>query len=306
MQRDSICSMAKYVVILVAALFISLTNSACTPADEDYDNSIPEYMDSRDIVNYKPDENPLIVVAHWNIGHFSKGKAPYTTIATQETDSLKKIYQDFINQAGADIFGLCEYNPTFNVGGDNTADLLFPDFDYSYILDIYAYNCNSVFSHLPLYNCHQINFSKCIQRRYYTVTDVVICKTLVKFIETHLDFNQGSYGNSYRLSQMKDLVEAFNDSPYVIICADYNSSYREEYDVFRSSGYSFATDSLPNAGSTTSDTTRIMIDNILVKGFEIKETKVFPHKSLSDHNMICSKFLLKRDIDLHISSVLKD
>ena len=289
MKGYSSNSLVKIGAAFAITFFICLTNSACTQdvIETGYEDNIG--FIAKDYLY----EDSVIVVAHWNIGHFSKGKAPNTTISPQETDSLAALYKTYLNQAGANIMGICEYNSTFSIKGENTAGLLFSNFPYKYIGRQYSYNCNSIFSHLPLHNCHYVHFPICIQRRYYTVSDVVICGTIVKFVETHLDFNQGSYGNDYRLSQMQELVEAFKDSPHVIICADFNSSIREEYDAFRYAGFSFATDSLPNAGYTSSNTTKIMIDNILVKGFEIKETKVFPHMSLSDHDMICSKLLLK-------------
>lgn len=274
-------------VVVVVSTFTCLISSACSQDIKEAEDYIHTYTQSFD--------NPEIRIAHWNIGHFSKGKAPYTLITSQETDSLKVEYKKYLSQAEIDILGICEYNSTFNTDGANTADCLFSDFQYSYIGRQYSYNCNTIFSNIPLHNCHLYHFPECIQHRYYSVADIIICGKVVKFIETHLDFNQDGKGNSYRLLQMQELVDAFYDSPYVIICADYNSSYREEYDVFRAAGYSFATDSLPNSGSTSSDTTRIIIDNILSKGFEIKNTRVFPHNSLSDHNMICTKLRLRED-----------
>jgi endonuclease/exonuclease/phosphatase family metal-dependent hydrolase len=115
---------------------------------------------------------------------------------------------------------------------------------------------------------------------------------MVKFVETHLDFNQGAEGAICRMSQMKELVDAFKDSPYVVICADFNTRIKEEYNVFCDAGFCLATDSLPNAGSPSGDPSQIIIDNIIVKGFRIKETKEYPHMSLSDHNLIWSKLVM--------------
>jgi endonuclease/exonuclease/phosphatase family metal-dependent hydrolase len=197
-----------------------------------------------------------------------------------------------INSMDPDIMGICEYNPTFNTKGDNTAQLLFSSFPYCYIGKKYDYNCNSFFSRFPLYSCTQYSFPKCVQARYFSVASFTMKGNTIKFVETHLDFNQGSNGSSYRSSQMKELIDAFKDYPYVIICADFNSRIRDEYNIFLDAGFSLATDNLPNAGSPSTDTSQIIIDNIIVKGFRVKETKVYPHMSLSDHDLIWSRLVI--------------
>jgi hypothetical protein len=271
--------------------------SACTSLEEeeDYNGINPYYHEADAPEEEKENENSIdsIIVAHWNIGHFSQGKSYNTSITAQDTDSIKGLYLDMIQRVNPDIFGICEYNPIFNIDGANTAQLLFSSFPYSYIGKKYNYNCNSFFSHLPLYNCSQYFFPKCIQTRYYSVADIVLKGNTVKFVETHLDFNQNSDGQTCRSSQMEELVNAFKDYPYVIICADFNSSVREEYDIFLDAGFSLASDSLPNFGSPYSDISRIKIDNIIVKGFEVIETKEYPHNSLSDHNLYYCKLKIK-------------
>ena len=286
-----------YVCLLVAFSCACSITSACTSFEaEDDNNGVNPYYQETSSPKEQESNNltdSIVIVAHWNIGHFSQGKSYNTSITAQDTDSIKVLYLDMIQKVNPDIFGICEYNPIFNTDGANTAQLLFSSFPYSYIGKKYKYNCNSIFSHLPLYNCSQYFFPRCIQTRYYSVADIVLKGNTVKFVETHLDFNQNSDGKTCRLSQMEELVDAFKSYPYVIICADFNSSVREEYEIFLDAGFSLASDSLPNFGSPSSDISRIKIDNIIVKGFEVKETIEYPHNSLSDHNLYCCILKIK-------------
>ena len=261
---------------------------ACNSYDfeDDYNPINPYYTADSEGQERDFSNDSILIVAHWNIGHFSQGKSSDTRITVQDTDSLKELYLDIIKKVNPDVFGICEYNPTFNTNGDNAAQLLFSSFPYSYIGKKYEYNCNSIFSHLPLYNCTQYKFPERVQTRYFSVADFQLKGNTVKFVETHLDFNQGAKGQECRLSQMKELTDAFKDYPYVIICADYNSRQREEFDVFLNAGFTLATDGLPNAGAINSDYSEIMIDNIIVKGFQVKETIVYPHSTLSDHDLL--------------------
>lgn len=274
-----------YLFILISLAIYS----SCTTADFDEDNTNPYYIETehqqegqeRDYLN-----DGFITIAHWNIGHFSQGKSSDTSITAQDSDSLKELYLDMIQKTNPDIFGICEYNPSFNTNGEKTAHLLLSSFPFSYIGKKYNYNCNAIFSHLPLYNCTLHSFSERVQSRYYSVADFMLNGNTVKFVETHLDFNQDVNGQECRLSQMQELTDAFKDYPYVIICADYNSRKRDEYNVFLENGFSMATDNLPNAGSPSTDNSQIMIDNIIVKGFQVVETVVYPHNSLSDHDLL--------------------
>ena len=272
--------------VIIANTFIIIVTTSCTKDYyidfNDFSNTISENIDTAAYTD------SILVISHWNIGHFSNGKSQNTTITSHVSDSLKLEYEKFIQSLNSNIFGICEYNPTFNIEGDTTAKLLFHDFPYCYIGRKYAYNCNAVFSKMPIDNGASFFFAKSYQKRYYSVVELTVNYKKIKFVETHLDFNQGN-GKECRLSQMNELVNAFAGDSCVILCADYNSSDLKEYKVFRDAGYIFASDYL----SQKMDSDKVIIDNILVKGFTISSASLFYHKQLSDHNLISCKLLFR-------------
>ena len=116
---------------------------------------------------------------------------------------------------------------------------------------------------------------------------MLINNDTIKFIETHLDFSQGKYGADYRKMQVQELIEATKDVNHAIICADFNISNVSEYDSFKDSGWLLA-----NCGdwgiynTYPANNPASPIDNIIVKGLNIRTFEVINHPNLSDHVLL--------------------
>ena len=234
-----------------------------------------------------------IVVAHWNIGNFSNGTFYETTISIDSASQKKTAYIDFLNSVNADILGLCEYHPFFSLNNDDTHSSILSMYKYASVGTKRHYNCNAIFTDLlPFYYESDIVYNEHKQYRYYRYVDLKINYKTVKFVETHLDWNEGSTGAQSRASQIQQLVNDFKDYPYVIICGDFNISNISEYDIFKEAGYTLA-----NGGkfgflkTYPSNKPAGVIDNIILKGFSISNVEVFAKPNLSDHCLL--KCILK-------------
>lgn len=151
----------------------------------------------------------------------------------------------------------------------------------------YDYNCNCLFSRVaPLTDFRQTMFSKMVQTRYYTACKVRIDSVDVVVVETHLDWNQGKDGYQSRCLQIKELIEAFAQCEHVIIAGDFNTSRYgiKEYAPFVGAGYMLANggDNYPQATYPAAKPKKVL-DNILVKGLQIKNFRVESYPALSDH-----------------------
>ena len=286
--------------------------SSCS--DEDYlqieQNTITQQTDSTDYDKNKNDSDSIsinnenkessetpetsvvymdsIIVAHWNIGHFSNGKSDDTTIPPDSVENMQTRYIGFISSAQADILGVCEYSHYFSTDGGDPRSLIFNMYDYASIGYKALYNCNSIFTkHIPFYNERYKVFKRRVQHRYYQAIDMVINNDTVKFIETHLDWNEGTMGATCRDYQIQSLINEYQDFKYVIICADFNISKEAEYDVFKEAGFSLAScGDLGYFKTAPSKNPAAVIDNIIVKGFNIKNVSTLGDATLSDHCLI--------------------
>lgn len=230
-----------------------------------------------------------IIVAHWNIGHFSLGKAPDTTISTDEAESMASKYNELLDSVNADILGICEFSPTFSVNGDKTSSLLFNNYPFQCIGSKYSYNCNAIFSRAKLFNSNVEFFKQCVQQRYYIESRLIINMHDVYFVETHLDWNQGTMGKGSRTEQINELVNKYKDHPYVIICGDMNSAV-DELQPFIENGFSLANGGeLGTYFTSPSSNPKHAIDHIITKGCRILSFDVIQNSFLSDHCLIYSQ-----------------
>ena len=231
-----------------------------------------------------------IVVAHWNIGNFSNGTFYETTISIDSASQKRTAYIDFLNSVNADILGLCEYHPYFSLNNDDTHSSILSMYKYASIGTKRYYNCNAIFTKLlPFYYEGGIVYNEHKQYRYYHYVDLKINYKTVKFVETHLDWNEGSTGAQSRASQIHQLVNDFKDYPYVIICGDFNVSNISEYDLFKEAGCTLANDG--NLKIYPTNKPAGVIDNIILKGFSISNIEIFSKPNLSDHCLL--KCILK-------------
>lgn len=233
-----------------------------------------------------------IVVAHWNIGHFSLGKAPDTTIRRDETESMASKYKQLLDSVNADIFGICEYNPTFSVTGEKASSLLFNNYPFQCIGTKYSYNCNAIFSRTKLFNSNVEFFKKYVQQRYYIESRLIINMHDVYFVETHLDWNQGTMGKGCRTEQISELVNKYKNHPYVIICGDMNIASLNELQPFIDAGFSVANGGEKGTYFTfPANKPSSAIDHIFVKGFKLSSTSIYGDFLLSDHSIIRSMLI---------------
>jgi hypothetical protein len=233
-----------------------------------------------------------LTIAHWNIGHFALGKSSNTTISAEDSEYMATIYRALIDSIDADIFGICEYNPTFSVGGEKTSSFIFGEYSFNCIGSKFSYNCNAIFSRAKLNNNKVVFYDHCVQQRYYVASEITINSHKVFFVETHLDWNQGEDGQTCRANQIQALIKTFRDYPYVIICADYNISDINEYRPFIDSDFSLANcNELEFSSTNMSINPSSVIDNIITKGFKTLSFDVLYDATLSDHSLLLSSFL---------------
>ena len=247
--------------------------------DSIIDNNKDDSINNDAIINIYRDS---LVIAHWNIGHFSNGKSSDTAITSENYSEKRSQYISIIDSLNADIFGVCEYNPNFDQDGNSTRDAIFYKYKYASIGTKYSYNCNAIFSKdIPLENGRKTNFSRHKQNRYIQSAEIRVNEKVVTFIETHLDWNQGQDGAEYRKSQIQELIDMTKNLEQVIVCADFNISDTSEYNPFKEAGFSLA-----NYDESNESYTNSLIDNIIVKGLRIQRAEIFSHPELSDHYVL--------------------
>ena len=234
-----------------------------------------------------------ITVASWNIGHFSLGQSSDTKLTHLTQKFYRQTYRAYFNDLNADILSLVEYNPLMvNADGDKSAiethEAILPCYHDAQIGPKYGYNCNAIFSNgLQVLRTDTVPFTKMVQKRYYLVSTMLMDGDTVKVVSTHLDWNQGENGASYRTMQIEELIETFKNYRYVILCADWNTKTTNEYDTFFKAGYNMANHGymgdLPTfpAGNPNN-----ALDNIIVKGFAISHVSIIDNAILSDHSLI--------------------
>lgn len=272
----------RYFPILL--LSCSLTVAACSNSLDDF---LEEMSESDSSSMFYTD---TLTIAHWNIGHFALGKSGSTTISAEDSEPMASLYKALIDSIDADVFGVCEYNPTFSVAGEKTSSYIFGDYPYNCIGSKLSYNCNAIFSRAKLNDSMVVFFEKRVQHRYYVVSKLFINDHEVFFIETHLDWNQGTEGKECRAAQIQSLIDEFRNYPYVIICADYNVSDINEFQPFVDDGFSLANGGeLGEIYTYPSSKPKHAIDNIVIKGFKILSFDVGDNAKLSDHCVVVSQ-----------------
>lgn len=236
-----------------------------------------------------------ITVASWNIGHFALGKAGDTQLTHAVLDFHKHAYRTLFNELNADILALIEYNPNMVNETDNqpaveARDAILSNYQDAQIGPKYSYNCNAIFSNgIKVLRTDTVMFSKMVQQRYYLCTTMELDGDIVKVVSTHLDWNQGDNGAAYRTIQINELIEAFKDDKYVILCADWNTSTSpSEYDAFTEAGYFMANHGYLGDIPTypAGRAPKSILDNIIVKGFAVGNVSIVNDALLSDHCLI--------------------
>lgn len=280
------------------------TPSDCTyivfSATSNYVNTLPSVMCKMKILSWVLEKmanrdggvyQQKIRYAHWNVGHFAYWGAHYTlpayntTITEEDSPAMQKMYRKFINEVGADIFGIAEYNPEFDLAGNLTKDVLFQNYQNQFIGQKRVYSSNSLFSNLQSISVGEVLYTHRHQDMYYKAIKVKIGDIDVMVVETHLDWhNDEPEGQpSTNTLQMQQLITAFANFDHVIISGDFNVNKIEQYQLFVDAGYTLVSGSyldLPTYlryldDDQSSNDENLYLDNIIVKGFAVSNAKAW-------------------------------
>jgi len=152
-----------------------------------------------------------------------------------------------------------------------------------------------------------VEYQKHDQDVYYVATRLKIAGEEVVFVATHLDWRTFRPGHEDdRRHQMQTLIDDLKDEPRVVISGDFNVGIRaegkpsldnpDEYKVFEAAGYTLGNDGRYKtcpAGMLDPERGRAL-DNIIVKGLELSDFRVFDRSDLSDHALVRARLTLKR------------
>ena len=244
-----------------------------------------------------------LIIAQWNIGHFSNGVYSNSKITGENFESKKEEFSKIISYTNADIFCVNEYSELFGTDDNGIRqradEVLFSDYANSFVGHQSGYSCNAIFSKLPLietkeiaYECNQtavITHNHLLKAKdYYFIETIVPYKDVeIKLITTHLAFDTNN--PEVTLNQIRELIERYKYDEYVILCGDWNTG-RSSYDLFSEAGYQ-----LGNHGYfgdiITREASNGILDNIITKGFDIIDFKAIKC-NLSDHKPVVAALVL--------------
>jgi endonuclease/exonuclease/phosphatase family metal-dependent hydrolase len=231
------------------------------------------------------------VVATWNIGHFSNGQKPYSTIDNSNYKKnlieLQKVLKDSLK---ADIICLNEFSEVFGSDDSNheqlTKDLFFNDYAFSKIGPLLGFSCNSIFSNIKVKNIklHLFEISKTVQSNmpraanyYFLEGDLYLDGKKVKLVCAHTT----SSASALCQSQIAELLNKYRNCDKVIMCGDWNT---QDFSLFKNSGYNLAND----GSYKTYPSKNYALDNIAVKGLEISDVRMVK-TTVSDHYpLVCN------------------
>ena len=272
----------KYYLIIVAiftgALFMSVMN-----------------VDDLNALLSVNDDTVRIRVAQWNIGKLNLGKPGKTSITKDIRETKVADYSSFIDDVQADIFFFNEFAPFFSLKDsinedkeDLTRNAILSKYKECHYGPRYGANCNCIATNLSkLDSIKVVDYTKKDQHRYYLSSDIVVRGIKIKVVSTHLDIKDE------RINQVKELLEAFANDKYVIICGDFNIKAVSEYHVFKKNGYNVANQGFAgNIKTYRTSNSGACLDNIITKGLDIVNVTAYK-TALSDHYAIASDMILK-------------
>ena len=244
-----------------------------------------------------------LIIAQWNIGHFSNGVSTKSKINGSNFEQKKNDFQALILSIPADVYCINEYSVDFGIDSQQekhiAEKILFSEYPHLFIGHQRGYSCNAVFSKLNLdevneleYNCNQtaiITHSSAIKaKHYYFIESIIKYKNVdIKLVNTHLAFDKNN--TEVALNQIRELIERYKDEEYVVLCGDWNTG-ASSFKLFSEAGYQ-----LGNHGVfgcfITRDVSKGSMDNIIAKGLEIVDFRVVNSK-LSDHKPVVAALIL--------------
>jgi len=245
--------------------------------------------------------------ASWNIGHYALGKAASSTVPEAEAAKRSADYRAFLDEVGADVLGVAEYSADFTCDGATRADrAVFGRYGRRVVGPCHAYQWNALFwNGCGFVATRTVEYPQHDQRVYYVATRLKVADVEVVFVETHLDWRTFLPGHENdRKLQLAKLVEDFRDEPRVVIAGDFNVGIRtaagktaddpSEYAVFSAAGYALGNDGRhKTCPAGRLDASAYALDNVIVKGLDILEFRVFDRPDLSDHALVRARLRLR-------------
>ena len=226
-------------------------------------------------------------VVTWNIGHFAMGNACNTAISASDSAARKAQYKAMIASLKADFLGISEYEPVFDKAGRKTETELFSGFPTRVIGPKNSYQSNAIFTRFQCAGHSVVNYTKRKQNTYFIDSVFMFGTNEVHFVQTHLDWYTPEGGELYALPQMRELVKRFQNTPYVIISADFNAWQYKYFADLINAGYVIA-----NTGQYA------LLDNIAVKGFDVKTVFAADQgHNLSDHTIVGCDLEMKLPVE---------
>lgn len=246
-----------------------------------------------------------IVVANWNIGHFSFGNNSSSSITSSNYATEVLRYNEVLKDLNADMVAVEEYSRIFGKDSGNVnrnaKDVLFNDYPYLNEGVAEGYGCQAMFNYKYMNGLIEKPLSAFgIQSTHlYSVCTIKVEGVDVKFVGIHFQwFNESS--DAKEILQFQGIIDEFANDPYVIIAGDFNTKNINNFQMFANAGYTLAnggafgvfdtfTDEKPSEYQTT-----LALDNIVTKGFIMSDVRVV-RGHLSDHYPIVCRLMLKQN-----------
>ena len=244
-----------------------------------------------DLNNLKIDaiSNNKLKVMSFNCGTWYDGVTRVPDIEVEEiTFYTRKLFGEF----DCDFVLGQEFSEYFDVSNTILAIPHVMDFKYEYNTEgSYAHVSSSlrcpVISKVPISGTSLTVFSSGATKRHYVKTYSQINGKNVCFISTLLDKN-----DTYRLSQMQQLITVMNQEEYVVLGGDFNIKDKVEYAIFTNAGYALANGGVlgwfDTLASYTDEVVR-PIDNIIVSPNIRIENVFVDEKRPDDHRAIIAE-----------------
>jgi len=248
-----------------------------------------------------------IIVGTWNIGHFSNGELRNSDITAANYESKLAAFRALIYGGKLSaVIGISEYSNIFgtsSAGKQGARNKLFMEYGNAIECEQRNYSCNAIFGNTICSNFVMHDF-ECLkdetishisiikaQDYYYADCDVYIKGQRVKFVQTHLAFDNNRVGVLQK-KQLDELAEVYGNEERCIIVGDFNTTDNTLYSALVSAGFSLMNDGTYKTYPADS----MALDNICVKGLVASGVYMPNAVGLSDHNPLFCKVSLESDI----------
>ena len=249
-----------------------------------------------------------LICSQWNVGQFGNGSSQSIIEEVNYNEMVVKWNKEVISHSSS-VCGLIEYNNVFAINPSGKA--VTPDAvvwnNYPYracFRQTYTtswYGGNAVNSMYPLSAAQKVSYScftdivdsdestqKHIDESFYTLADMTYMGVTVKVAECSVPYNHSDLDdNTYQKLVFNELVDTFKNYQYVILMGDFEIVNNEDYGIFVDGGFSLCNGGEFGWFPTCPDKSTLVkgingLDNIIVKGFDIKNVRM-SSSELSDH-----------------------